>query len=253
MSSGKVIILTGASRGIGLAAANHLLKSSSNKIIAIARSKEPLEKLQSEYPDQVQILAGDLADFSLGQQAVDLAKSTWNQLDGLIINHGVLDPVKRIADSDANAWRSAFDVNVFSAIAMIKAALPSLRQSHGKIILVSSGAAVSAYSTWGCYGASKAVLNHLATTLAVEEPDVTTVSIRPGTVDTEMQRELREVHHKSMDPKDAEKFAMLKSSGKLLRPDQPGNVMAKLAIGVGRELSGKFLNWNDKELAAFQE
>jgi NAD(P)-dependent dehydrogenase (short-subunit alcohol dehydrogenase family) len=121
--------------------------------------------------------------------------------------------------------------------------LPSLRTSpsKGKIILVSSGAAVSAYATWGAYGASKAVLNHLATTLAVEEPNVTTISIRPGTVDTEMQRELREVHHEAMDEQDAQKFATLKSSGKLLRPEQPGHVMAKLAIGAGEELSGKFL------------
>jgi NAD(P)-dependent dehydrogenase (short-subunit alcohol dehydrogenase family) len=60
-----------------------------------------------------------LADFSLGQKAVDLAVSKWSQIDGLIINHGVLDPVKRIADSDAEEWRKAFDVNVFSAIAMV--------------------------------------------------------------------------------------------------------------------------------------
>jgi len=117
---------------------------------------------------------------------------------------------------------------------------------------VSSGAAVSAYSTWGAYGASKAVLNHIALTLAVEEPDIITVSIRPGTVDTEMQRELREVHHKVMDTKDAEKFAGLKGNGKLLSPEQPGNVIAKLAIDAPKALTGCFLNWNDKDLEEFQ-
>lgn len=122
----------------------------------------------------------------------------------------------------------------------IKAALPSLRKTKGNIVLVSSGAAVGAYATWGAYGASKAVLNHVATTLAVEEPDVTTTSIRPGVVDTDMQRELREVHHTIMDKKDAEKFATLKSGGKLLTPEQPGHVLAKLAIDSPKELSGKF-------------
>jgi NAD(P)-dependent dehydrogenase (short-subunit alcohol dehydrogenase family) len=77
--------------------------------------------------------------------------------------------------------------------------------------------------------------------LAIEEPDVTTVSIRPGTVDTEMQRELREIHQAAMDKKDAEKFASLKSGGKLLRPDQPGNVLAKLAVDAPSGLRGKFL------------
>jgi NAD(P)-dependent dehydrogenase (short-subunit alcohol dehydrogenase family) len=78
-----------------------------------------LRKLAQEYPDQVQILAGDLADFKLGQKAVDIAESTWSRIDGLIINHGILNPVKRISDTDAEEWRDAFDVNVFSAIAMV--------------------------------------------------------------------------------------------------------------------------------------
>lgn len=226
----------------------------------MARSREPLQKLQSEFPGQVAILAGDLGNLSLdlGQEAVDIGIGTYGQLNGLIVNHGVLNPVKRISETDAKEWSEAFDINVFSAIALvclfyfkacahliahvnqIKAALPSLRKTKGNIVLVSSGAAVGAYATWGAYGASKAVLNHAAMTLAVEEPDVTTISIRPGVVDTEMQRELREVHHKAMDKKDAEKFATLKSGGKLLTPEQPGHVLAKLAIDSPQDLSGKF-------------
>ena len=87
------------------------------------------------------------------------------------------------------------------------------------------------------------MLNRLALTLSVEEPDVTTISIRPGVVDTEMQRELREVHHKTMDTRDAEKFAGLKTSGGLLKPEQPGYVMARLALDAPKELSGRFLRW----------
>lgn len=120
----------------------------------------------------------------------------------------------------------------------IKAALPSLRQSHGRIILTSSGAAVGSYATWGAYGSSKAALNHLAATLTTEEPDISTIAIRPGVVDTEMQKEVRG-HATAMDAKDAEKFRTLHEQGKLLRPEQPGNVMARLALGAGRDLSGK--------------
>ncbi|TLD37631.1 NAD(P)-binding protein [Venturia nashicola] len=246
MASPKTVIVTGASRGIGLAAARYLLKQKHN-IVAVARSREPLQKLQSEFPGQVAIIAGDLGDLSLnlGQEAVDLGISTYGQLNALIVNHGVLNPVKRISETHAKEWSEAFDIN-------IKAALPSLRRTKGNILLVSSGAAVGAYATWGAYGASKAVLNHVAMTLATEEPDVTTTSIRPGVVDTEMQRELRETHHTVMDKKDAEKFATLKSGGKLLTPEQPGHVLAKLAIDSPKELSGKFCNWNDETLAAFQ-
>lgn len=119
--------------------------------------------------------------------------------------------------------------------------------------MTSSGAATGAYQGWGAYGAGKAVLNHLALTLAVEEPDVTTIAVRPGTVDTEMQREIREEHHERMSEKDHIKFANLKNEGELLRPEQPGHVIAKLALQGGSELSGKFLTWNDASLKAFQD
>jgi hypothetical protein len=76
--------------------------------------------------------------------------------------------------------------------------------------------------------------------LAVEEPDITTISIRPGTVDTDMQGEVRR-HHKVMDPNDAEKFKNLYEQGNLLKPEQPGNVMARLVVGGEKGLSGKFL------------
>jgi NAD(P)-dependent dehydrogenase (short-subunit alcohol dehydrogenase family) len=115
-----------------------------------------------------------------------------------------------------------------------------LRQTHGRIIFTSSGAATGYYSTWGAYGSSKAALNHLCSTLAVEEPDVTTISIRPGVVDTDMQLEVRR-HNQVMNPKDAEKFKGLHEEGKLLKPEQPGNVMARLVVEAEKGLSGKFL------------
>lgn len=87
--------------------------------MVVARSKGPLEQLRSQYPQQVQVLAGDLADLSLGQKAADLATSSWNRIDSLIVNHGVLEPVKRISEVNAEDWRSAFDINVFSAVALV--------------------------------------------------------------------------------------------------------------------------------------
>jgi NAD(P)-dependent dehydrogenase (short-subunit alcohol dehydrogenase family) len=75
-------------------------------------------------------------------------------------------------------------------------------------------------------------------TLTAEEPDITSVAIRPGVVDTDMQIEVRG-HAAIMDEKDVKKFKGLHEEGKLLRPDQPGNVMARLALSAGRDLSGK--------------
>jgi hypothetical protein len=61
------------------------------------------------------------------------------------------------------------------------------------------------------------------------------------------------VHHERMSTTDMEKFSGLKKDGGLLRPEQPGNVIAKLAISGGKEFSGKFLSWNDDSLSAFQD
>jgi len=81
---------------------------------------------------------------------------------------------------------------------------------------------------------------------------VTTISIRPGVVDTDMQVSIRDTHSGYMDEKDAAKFHELKQTGGLLKPEQPGNVMAKLAVDAPKDLSGQFLSWNDETLADFQ-
>lgn len=78
-------------------------------------------------------------------------------------------------------------------------------------------------------------------TLKSEEPDIVAVAIRPGTVDTGMQTSLRNEFADAMDPEDRARFANLKRDGKLLRPDQPGNVMARLVLNAPTKLSGQFL------------
>lgn len=78
-------------------------------------------------------------------------------------------------------------------------------------------------------------------TLSAEEPNITCISVRPGVVDTQMQRELRDVHFSGMQEKDSARFFILHKEGGLLKPEQPGNVIAKLLLDGPRELSGKFL------------
>ncbi|KAF1351617.1 short chain dehydrogenase [Lizonia empirigonia] len=239
-----VIILTGASRGIGLTIAHYLLSQpAQHKLVLTSRTASALTDLQNKYgKDHVEIVTGDAADPTIAQALVSAATSRFGRLDSLIINHGSLDPVKKITDSTPDEWRQAYAINVFSAVGMVQAALPALRTSHGHIVITSSGAATGAYQGWAAYGSGKAVLNHLAATLAVEEPDVTTVSVRPGVVDTEMQRAIREEHNKAMSASDQEKFQGLHKQGKLVRPEQPGGVIANLA----------FLSWDDASLNAYR-
>ncbi|KAL9625701.1 MAG: hypothetical protein Q9160_000020 [Pyrenula sp. 1 TL-2023] len=153
--------------GIGLAVAHFLLKApEKHNLVVVSRDQSALERLRSEYPDQVAALAGDVCDYSIAPKAVELALSTFGEkLDGLVINQGILKPVAHIAECRSLP------------------AIPALRKSGGRIVLVSSGAAVRGVEYWGAYGSSKAAMNHLAQTLQVEEPDITTVAIRPGTDD----------------------------------------------------------------------
>ena len=67
----------------------------------------------------MEILPGDLADFALGAKAAELIKSKFGRLDGLIVNHGILEPVKKVGDVEVEEWRRLFDVNVFSAVAIV--------------------------------------------------------------------------------------------------------------------------------------
>lgn len=105
--------------GIGLAIAEYLISKSHNVVI-LARSKEPLEKLRAENPKQVRALAGDLNESAVAKKAVDSAIEAFGQLDGLVVNHGAMFGVNRVADCDIDEWRKMFDINYFSAVAFVR-------------------------------------------------------------------------------------------------------------------------------------
>ena len=142
--------------------------------------------------------------------AISLAKSTYQQIDGLVLNAGILDPFGNIGGYPSlAAWKHHFDVNFFSLITALKAALPSLRQSNmgGRVVFISTGSAMKASPGIAPYGASKAAMNSLcrcvnsphgciqnrsygdlSRSLAEEEPSIVSVALRPGMVDTDVSQ-----------------------------------------------------------------
>lgn len=88
----------------------------------------------------------------------------FRRIDGLILNAGTVEPLCRIGDDTAlSLWKEAFDTNFFSLVSALKLTLPALRKSEhgGRVIFVSSGAAVGGKTGWGPYSASKAAMNSL--------------------------------------------------------------------------------------------
>ncbi|KAG8716144.1 hypothetical protein FRC11_008625 [Ceratobasidium sp. 423] len=242
MASSPVIIVTGASRGIGLAVVGALLKSYKARVVTLSRTRTPeISALASEHQDSLVLFEGDVTKEQSALSAVDLAKSKFGRLDGLILNAGVLEPIGRIGSSELSVedWKSVFDVNFFALLPLIKVGLPLLRESHGRVIFVSSGAATGGIAGWGPYNASKAAMNSLTRTLASEEKDIVSVAVRPGVVDTE--------------PEEHERFITLHAGSQLVKPEDTGHVIAGLSVGAKPELSGAFVDWQSEEVKEFRQ
>lgn len=197
-------------------------------------------------------MVGDVADAQISAQAVESAVSAFGSVDSVVANAGVLDPVDSVAKADIGKWKQLFDINFFSVVGLVAAALPHLEKSHGRVVAVSSGASDKAYNAWGAYGSSKAALNHLMMLVAQENPGVSAISVAPGVVATEMQKDIREKFGANMTPESLQRFIDLHSNDQLLAPDVPATIYTNLAVrGWGKEINGKYFRVGDEVLAPY--
>ena len=212
MSTGLVVI-TGASSGIGRAMARRLA-SQGQTVVAIGRRAVPLEALAASAPD-IEACVADVA--TEGGQAAIVAAVSQRPVRWLIHNAGVLEPVGPLLSQDAAAIRGSLAINLEAPIALTRQLLPVM-ESGGRILHVSSGAAHRALAGWGAYCISKAGL-YMAYEVLRQELDGTGVAIgtlRPGVVDTPMQTLIREQSIEDFPA--VERFRALKSAGELSDP-----------------------------------
>jgi len=246
------ILLTGASRGIGLGAVKALLEVFHANVITISRSvSKELAQLAEKHPDNLTVLQGDISDRPINFQAVATALEKHHRLDAVILNAGVLE-LGRVASQELEVekWKALFDINFFSLLHTIHAVVPELRKSKGSIVFVSSGAAVRGVPGWGPYSASKAAMNSLTATLGVEESDITSIAIRPGRVNTAMIDQIRSDEGAAAMGLNEHKVFV---QSEFVSPDAPGYVIAALAARrAPKELSGGFYQWNGPELKEYQ-
>ena len=187
--NGKVIIDTGASRGIGAAASAALAKAGAT-VVMTARDGKLTEDVARSIGGSASARACDVSDYAAVEALVTETKSRFGRLDALINNAGVIDPIASIADSDPKAWARNIDINLNGAYYAIRAVLPGMiAAGGGTIVNVSSGAAIRPLQGWSAYCSGKAGLHMLTRAIALETAakGIRVFGFQPGTTDTDMQ------------------------------------------------------------------
>lgn len=191
--SNRVAVVTGASRGIGRAAALALAEAGAH-IVALARTQGALESLDDEIRargSSATLVPVNMKDFDALDRLAAAIHERWGKLDILLGNAGILGELAPITHIDQAVWDEVMAINVTANYRLIRALDPLLRASDaGRAIFVSSGAAHKATAYWGPYGVSKAALELLVRTYAAET--VTTplkvMLLNPGPLRTNMRR-----------------------------------------------------------------
>ncbi len=181
-------IVTGASRGLGLALAD-ALADRGWRLVVDARDGVALEQAAAALRDRAEVvaLAGDVTD---PWHRHALLAAVDGPLDLLVNNASTLgeSPLPPLARYPLDALEQVYRVNVLAPLALTQLALPRLAE-RARVLNLSSDAAVEAYEGWGGYGSSKAALDHLGAVLAAEHPGLRVYAVDPGDMNTRMHQE----------------------------------------------------------------
>ncbi|MGI8577325.1 MAG: SDR family NAD(P)-dependent oxidoreductase [Nocardioidaceae bacterium] len=189
----SVALITGASRGLGRVTALALARRHWRLVID-ARTRTDLARIAGELHDagaaDVLALSGSVAEHSHRVELEDVIEEL-GSLDVLVNNASLLgpSPQPRLADYPLDVLERVYAVNVMAPLALTQSLLPALRERSGRVVNVTSDAAVEPYEGWGGYGSSKAALEQWTAILGAEEPAVRVFAFDPGDMRTAMHQE----------------------------------------------------------------
>ncbi|MBO6939466.1 MAG: SDR family NAD(P)-dependent oxidoreductase [Deltaproteobacteria bacterium] len=184
-------LITGASRGLGLALAT-ILRERGAQVVGIARDERRLHAALA--PIGAHPLAADVGDTdadALVARASSLAGGPFDLFVHAASTLGPLgddseDPMPRLADVSADALQRTFAVNTLGPALLVRALHRTMRREGGTVVVISSDAAIERYPGWGPYGASKTALDHLVGVWAAEDAALRFLAFDPGEMDTAM-------------------------------------------------------------------
>lgn len=205
--NGKIVMITGASAGIGAATARAFAHAGARLILA-ARNADQLQVLAHTLPGKPLVIPTDMGDPAAIQQLVAQTTTAFGTIDIIVQNAGV-GLAAPVADIDPAALQQILAVNLLGPIALTRAALPYLRHGGGQIIFISSVVGLRALPYLGGYAATKAGLDRITEALRVElrGKGVAVTLVRPGTTRTDFTehrigpgRERRQMQVRAVTP-----------------------------------------------------
>ncbi|MEO6955035.1 MAG: SDR family NAD(P)-dependent oxidoreductase [Polyangia bacterium] len=244
---GKVAVVTGASRGLGAAAARSLAEAGAD-VVLIARKLEELEAVKAEVEElgaRALVIAVDVTNEAAVEAAADQAVAVFGHIDVLVNNAGVA-PVGPLLELELSALRSVFEVNVFGAFLCARAfGAHMVAQRRGTIINMGSIAALAGEAELTAYSASKGAIVAFTQSLAIEwaRHNVTVNCLAPGHVRTDLNR--RALDDPNIGPKMMQKIPLRRVG----QPEEVGPLVAYLASDLAAYMTGSVVVFDGGQTA----
>jgi 3-oxoacyl-[acyl-carrier protein] reductase len=243
--TGRVALVTGASRGIGREIALAFAREGA-RVALVARSGADIENAAAEIRtaggDALPLVA-DVTDRTQVRAVVDQCLQRYDRVDILVNNAGMLGPLGPLVDNPVEEWLQTVEVNLFSVFLMLHAVLPSMmRQRYGKVINLSGGGAAYGRPYFTAYGVSKAAVVRLTESVAeeVREYGIDMNAMAPGAVNTGMLRQVIEAGERVGDRARADALQQLETGG--VPVETPARLALFLASSASDGLTGRLIS-----------
>ncbi|MGB0613179.1 MAG: SDR family NAD(P)-dependent oxidoreductase [Miltoncostaeaceae bacterium] len=244
---GRVVIVTGASRGIGAGTAR-AISESGGSVVLVARSGDDLATVAASLPGPSRVVVGAVEDPALPLQAV-AAAAEMGDMWGLVNNAGISPAYAPTAETSDEEWEQILAVNLRAAAAFARAVLPAMvaAGTGGRIVNLSSIAAFAGLPNLVAYNATKAALDAMTRTMAVEygPAGITINSLAPGTITTEMVQQMMDTN-----PALAEKFVSKTAIGRVGSVDEAAWPIVFLLSDAAGFMTGQVMLIDGGRLAA---